>query len=131
MGLAYKVTGNTTYRDKALQLLDYINTFAAAGITAPALIDSSYATRTVLPAVALAYDWFFDSLTPTEKTASYITLNAWWDDIRTLGNPPVRCWADGLPSGTDPVCWADNYWSGHIMGLGLAGLATANENPRG
>src|SRR5262249_30465634 len=40
LGLVYKITGNTAYAAKALQLLDWINELGAAGMTAPVTQDA-------------------------------------------------------------------------------------------
>jgi hypothetical protein len=118
LGLAYQITGNHAYAAKGIQLLDYIASLGAAGMTAPEAIDSGFPSRTTMVALALGYDWFYDSLGADEKLLAIHALNVWFDWFRKFAFEK-----DGPAYG--------NYFGGHILGFGLAGYATESDNPRG
>lgn len=113
LGLAYKATGQTNYRDKLLELGSAI---AAAG-NAPIIVDVGFPTRSVAVAAALIYDWCYDSLGTTLKNNLITTINGWYSM---------------LYNGTDgmyiPLNGNNNYLGGHILGLGLCGIATYGDN---
>lgn len=115
LGLAYKATGQTNYRDKLLELGSAI---AAAG-NAPIIVDVGYPTRTVAVAAALIYDWCYDSLGTTLKSNLIATINGWYS---MLFNG-----SDGMYI---PLNGNNNYLGGHILGLGLCGIATYGDNPQ-
>jgi hypothetical protein len=118
LGLAYAVTNNSVYATKALQLIDHINSLTAAGIVSPEAADSGYPSRYAALGLALGFDWFYNSLSAAQKAATSATLNYWYDWYVTSAylNTPH-------PEG--------NYWGGHQVGFGAAGLATLGDNPRG
>jgi hypothetical protein len=118
LGLAYAVTNNSVYATKALQLIDHINSLTAAGIVAPQAADSGYPSRYSTLGLAMAFDWFYGVLSPAQKAATSATLNYWYD------------WyvASGFINTPHPE---SNYWGGHQIGFGAAGLATLGDNPRG
>lgn len=113
LGVAYKATGQTNYRDKLLELGAAI---AAAGNT-PIIVDVGFPTRSVAVAAALIYDWCYDSLGTTLKNNLITTINGWYSM---------------LYNGTDgmyiPLNGNNNYLGGHILGLGLCGIATYGDN---
>jgi Right handed beta helix region len=118
LGLAYQITGKQTYAAKGIQLLDYIASLGAAGMTAPEAIDSGFPSRTTIVALAVGYDWFYDRLTSDEKLTAIRALNVWFDWFRKFAFEK-----DGPAYG--------NYFGGHVLGFGLAGYATSPDNPRG
>jgi hypothetical protein len=113
LGIAYKATGTTTYRDKLLELGAAI---AAAG-NAPIIVDVGFPTRSVAVAAALIYDWCYDSLGTTLKNNLITAMNGWYSM---------------LYNGTDgmyiPLNGNNNYLGGHILGMGLCGIATYGDN---
>ncbi len=113
LGLAYKATGQTNYRDKLLQLGAAI---AAAG-NAPIIVDVGFPTRSVAVAAALIYDWCYDSLGTTLKNNLITAMNGWYSMLYNK--------TDGMYI---PLNGNNNYLGGHILGLGLCGIATYGDN---
>src|SRR5262249_51499713 len=109
LGIAYQVTGNTAYATKGIELLDYISSLAAAGMLAPEAIDSGFPSRSAVLSLALGYDWLFDRLTPTQRTAIVNAVNLWYD------------WFKREAFENDGPAYG-NYFGGHILGFGLAAL---------
>ena len=118
LGLAYQVTGEAAYAAKGIELVDYIASLGAAGMLAPAAIDSGFPSRTAIYGLAIGYDWFHDRLTANERSSAVQALNLWFDWFKRSAFEK-----DGPAYG--------NYFGGHVMGYGLAGLATQGENRRG
>jgi hypothetical protein len=117
LGIAYQVTGNTTYASKGIELVDYIASLGAAGMLAPEAIDSGFPSRSVIYGLAIGYDWFNDRLTASERDAVARALNLWFDWFKRAAfenNGPAY----------------GNYFGGHVMGFGLAAFATEGDNPR-
>lgn len=115
LGLAYQVTGTTSYATQGIALMKVIN---AAGVT-PETVDSGFPSRSAAASLALAYDWFYPALDPATKTATITTLNAYYD------------WAKANAFDFQPACNPlGNYCGGHLLGFGLAGIATTGDNPR-
>ena len=113
LGLAYRATGTTTYRDKLLELGAVI---AAAG-NAPIIVDVGFPSRTVATAAALIYDWCYDDLGGTLKANLITAINGWYTMFYNG--------SDGLYI---PLNGNNNYLGGHILGLGLCGIATYGDN---
>ncbi len=116
LGIIYRITGTTSYATKGVQLLRYIIKLGKAGVTYPVSADSYFATRGVLLALGLGYDWFFDQLTDQDKLDAFSALNFWYDQTKVNAldiNGPT----------------SSNYFTGHILGLGISSLAMV-ENPR-
>jgi hypothetical protein len=114
LGLVYKLTGVQTYATKALSLLDWINTLGAAGMISPVSQDSGRASMGATLGLAIAYDWFYDLLSPAEKAATAVTLNLWnnW----TINNAYAV---------HDPT---SNYWEAHVTATLATGYATYGDN---
>jgi len=114
-GLVYKVKGDAKYATKALTLLDWINTLGAAGMISPVSQDSGRASMGATLGVAIAYDWFYDLLSPQQKGATAVTLNLWnaWTQAHAF-------------SITDP---RSNYWEAHVTASAASGYATYGDNP--
>jgi hypothetical protein len=118
LSIAYQVTGDTAYASKGVELIDYIASLGAAGMVAPAAIDSGFPSRSAIYGLAIGYDWLYDRLTATEKAAVVQALNLWFDWFKRAAfenNGPAY----------------GNYFGGHVLGFGLAGFATEADNPRG
>jgi hypothetical protein len=118
LGIAYQVTGNAAYASKGIELIDYIASLGVAGMLAPEAIDSGFPSRSAIYGLAIGYDWFYDRLTASEKAAVAQALNLWFDWFKRAAfenNGPAY----------------GNYFGAHVMGFGLAGLATQADNPRG
>ena len=118
LGLAYQVTGNTAYAVKGVELVDYIASLGVAGMLAPAAIDAGFPSRSAIYGLALGYDWLHDRLSATERAAVAQAINLWFD------------WFAGAAFERSGPAYG-NYFGGHLLGYGLAGLATAGDNPRG
>jgi hypothetical protein len=118
LGVAYQVTGNAAYAAKGIELVDYIASLGGAGMLAPAAIDSGFPSRSAIYGLAIGYDWLRDRMTADERAAVVQTINLWFDWFRRAAfenNGPAY----------------GNYFGGHVLGFGLAGLATEADNPRG
>ncbi len=116
LGIVYRVAGGSAYSAKALELLNWIGMLGAAGMTSPVSQDSGRGSLGATLGVALGYDWFYELLTPSQKTAVYTTLNVW--NTWTAAN----AYAINDPS--------SNYWANHITGAAATGYATFDENPQ-
>jgi hypothetical protein len=110
LSLAYKMTGNTAY---AAQVKALLAVMEAAGAQAEA-VDSGYPSRYIVEGLAIAYDWIYDQLSASDKTAASNLLDAYWTQVNTNG----YLWANGAQA--NPY---SNYTGGHIMGFGLAMIA--------
>ena len=118
LAIAYRVTGDVAYALKGIELVDYIASLGVAGMLAPAAIDSGFPSRSAIYGLALAYDWLYEQLTAPQKAAAITAFNLWFDWYKRAAfenNGPAY----------------GNYFGGHLLGFGLAGLATVGDNPRG
>lgn len=114
LGLAYKVTGTTAYAAKLKELIDVIN---AAGSTPVVAVDSGFPTRSVCFAMALMYDWLYDYLDSSTKSAMIMTINSYYNSyIDGTG------WYGILGPAYD------NYFVGHLLGFGTCAIATYGDN---
>lgn len=118
-GLAYLVSGDARYAKPLLDMLDHLNTAAAAGDLGAISVDSTFASRSTGLAVALAYDWIYPELGATRRAATVRTVNAYFDYFLKGDRVFER---DGPGNG--------NYFAGHLLGFGAMGYATAGDNPR-
>ena len=118
LGLAYQITGRPAYASKGIALLSYIASLGDAGMIAPEAIDAGFPSRTAVYGLAIGYDWFHDRLTADQKASVGRTINLWFDWYQRAA------FERGGPA-------YGNYFGGHVLGFGLAGLATDGENPRG
>lgn len=78
--------------------------------------DSGFGIRNYVPAMALLFDWLYDSprLTPALKTAIVSRIQNWMDFYATSG------YANDQP--------ISNYNSGYVLGSTLAGIAVYGES---
>ena len=125
LGLAYQVTGTATYAAKVRELMAALALPAKSGDLAPISTDHGYPSRTVGTAVAWGYAWTGSTWPAQLKTDVFESLNKWHDWMKAEGFA-----ADGVCCMVGSVA-VSNYFGGHVMGLGMAGLATRGDNPRG
>jgi len=159
LALAYRLTGNTVYAAKALQLLDFINNLVSVQNVAMIGADDGYPTRNVWYAVGLIYYFCYNQLTPTEKTATINSIKWYYNNMWSLtrqfsygyswalvwvtdcsyGNnhcpQDLFSWMNGNLSGyiaQNPNVPADsNYWGGNVTGLYYMGAAIAGDDAAG
>jgi len=117
LSLAYKMTGSTTYSAKTIAILDVM---VAAGLAAEQL-NSGYPSRNIAMGMAIAYDWCYDQLSPTEKLNYTTLVDTWWTWVQASGYQWV------CASGECPTPYG-NYFSGHFLGFGLASLAMEGDD---
>ncbi len=108
--LAYKITKDTAYRDRALALADAV----IVNMT-DERFDSGLYGYASMEQVALIYDWLYTELGATRK-ANYIAymvnfLNEWWNPAA----PAYTAWAK-----EDPL---NNYYWHHMYATALAAVA--------
>jgi hypothetical protein len=118
LSLAYQVTGNRAYASKGIELVDYIASLGVAGMLAPVAIDAGFPTRSAIYGLAIAYDWLRDRMTTAQRAAVVQAINLWFD------------WFSRAAFENNGPAYG-NYFGGHLLGFGLAGLATESDNPRG
>ena len=118
LGIAYQVTGNPAYAFKGIELIDYIASLGVARMLAPEAIDAGFPSRSAIYGLAIGYDWLHDHLTAAEKADVVRALNLWFDWFKRAA------FENKGPA-------YGNYFGGHVMGFGLAALATEADNPRG
>lgn len=116
--LAYEVGGSQAYCSKVLQIVAVINAETAKGNLTPISTDSGYPSRSAATGLAQAYDGCFSFFDAATKTATYATMNAWYDWYK------ANAYDNAGPA-------FSNYFGGHVLGFGWIGLASAGENPRG
>jgi hypothetical protein len=118
LGLAYQMTGRPAYASKGIALLSYIASLGDAGMIAPEAIDAGFPSRSAVLGLAIGFDWFHDRLTVDQKASVGRTINLWFD------------WYERAAFERAGPAYG-NYFGGHVLGFGLAGLVTDGENPRG
>jgi hypothetical protein len=72
----------------------------------------------------VAYDWFYDRLTPTQRTSYINYLNQLMTEIWNPRDNPYNTW-----SGWALEYPGNNYYYNFMMAVAYAGLALYNENP--
>ena len=120
LAFAYEVTGNAAYANKVREIVSVINLETKKGNLQPVSVDAGFPTRFLPLSLGLAYAWCGDRFTAAEKADTFATINQWFDAYKT---------SPGIIDKDGPVF--SNYFGGHLAGFGIAGLATAGENPRG
>jgi hypothetical protein len=116
--LVYQLTGNPAYARKAIALMQGMVDKSLAAIT----YDSGYGVRTVLPAMAMGYDWCYDQMTPAQRTTFRRQMETWADWVWPETNP-ARATAWGVR------LIGNNYYHG-FMTTWLVGLALHGESPK-
>ncbi len=78
--------------------------------------DSGWSIRAYVPALALGYDWLYETLSDSDRAQIYTEINRWteWFDTSGLGRD--------FPNG--------NYFAGYYAAKALGALATEGENPK-
>jgi uncharacterized repeat protein (TIGR01451 family) len=129
LALAYKMTGNTAYLNKLLQLADEMiranNHPDPTGVCASQAItplpplepDDYYPTRYLGYTLAIIYDWCCDQLGATRKANLVALMNAYFDDLRANAYE-VDDHADG------------NYYPSHTLCAASMGYASNGDNAR-
>ncbi|HTI71882.1 MAG TPA: hypothetical protein VMF06_18040 [Candidatus Limnocylindria bacterium] len=79
--------------------------------------DSGYSIRSYVPALALGYDWIFETLSDSDRAQIYTEINRWVASYEATG------FGRDFPQG--------NYFAGYYCAKALAALATEGENPQG
>ncbi len=127
LAFAFQMTGDTKYSNKLIDLAQEMiraqsdpENNPPTGFP-PIQLDSYYASRNVASTLAFIYDYCYDQLSPTLKSAMVTLMNAYFDDASVNGyqtqDPNFSNAADG------------NYFGGHLYGLALMGYASSGDNP--
>jgi len=123
LGLAFQMTGDVSYSDKLLALVDEMIRAQSDPDNMPPLhnsplqADNYYPTRNLGPLLAIAYDWCYDELGATRKAAMVSLMNIYYDDLRENAYE-ANDHADG------------NYYVGHLFCTGMMGYASYGDNPK-
>jgi hypothetical protein len=120
LAFAYEVSGNVAYANKVREIVSVINLETKKGNLQPLSVDAGFPTRFLPASLGLAFAWCGDRFTAAERADTFATINQWFDAYKT---------SPGIYDKDGPVF--SNYFGGHLLGFGVAGLATAGENPRG
>ncbi len=123
LGFAYVMTGDKSYSSKLLELADEMiraenepDNKPPKG-QSPLAPGNYYATRCNCPVLAVIYDWCYDELGDTRRTAMRQLMNVYFDSIRTSAYQRNTN-ADG------------NYYTGHMIGVGFMGYALFGDDSR-
>lgn len=123
LGLAFQMTGDTSYSNKLLALADEMiraqtdpDNMPPNG-RGPLVPDNYYATRNLGPVLAIIYDWCYDQLGTTRKAAMLALMNLYYNELRDSAYQRNDR-ADG------------NYFVGHLFGTALMGYASYGDNPK-
>jgi PKD repeat protein len=81
------------------------------------LIDSGWAIRAYVPALAIGYDWIFETLSDSDRAQVFTEINRWVAAYESGG------FGRSFPQG--------NYFAGYYAAKALGALATEGENPQG
>ncbi len=114
LSLAYLMTSTTSYKTKALEIVDWEASIGNSGIIDPISSDSWRDAGSTY-GLAIAYDWLYSSLSPTQITNVTNCLNLWQplkavNDVNGVNQP------------------ASNYWAMLLRATGSAGYATQGDN---
>ncbi|MGM0484577.1 MAG: hypothetical protein ACQERI_08515 [Candidatus Krumholzibacteriota bacterium] len=115
--LMYQLTGNTSYADRAVEIIEYIFAHPYSGYTIDTWIrfDNYYTDRYLVPPVAIVLDWCWDHMTTLQRDTFIAQLDTWAADLMT-----------GAPWG-----WEDpsvNYFYGHCWALLTTAYAIHGHN---
>lgn len=123
LALAYQMTGDTSYSNKLLALVDEMlraetdpDNMPPIG-RGPLVPDNYYATRHLCPVLAIIYDWLYDQLGTTRKAAMLSLMNTYYNELRDSAYQRNDR-ADG------------NYFVGHLFGTAMMGYASHGDNPK-
>lgn len=130
LGMAHQLTkGNNTgayptlYSDKLLELADamitaYTTYPPCSGCPNMLQWNSSYATRHVGNVLGIIYDWCYDELDATRKTALLNLMNNWFAYMRV----PYNVYQNDVSA-------TGNYFFGHVLCSAYMGYATMYDSP--
>lgn len=115
--LMYQLTGETSYGDRAVEIIEYIfaNPYSSYTIDTWIRFDNYYTDRYLIPPVAIVLDWCWDNMTSTQRNTFIDQLDTWAADLMT-----------GAPWG-----WEDpsvNYFYGHCWALLTTAYAIHGHN---
>ncbi len=117
LAMAYKMTGTASYCTQAKAIM---NVLATAGLP-PESVDSGYPSRNIVLGFAIVYDWCYDQLSASDITNYTSLLDTWWTWVQAHG----YYW--NASPGAGPNAYS-NYFSGHLLGFGLAALAVEGDD---
>jgi uncharacterized cupredoxin-like copper-binding protein len=118
LSLAYQVartvdpTRAAAYAAKARELLLKLSDPVRHGNP---LIDSGYSIRAYVPALAIGYDWLYETLSASDRAQIFTEINRWVAAFDTGG------FGRSFPNG--------NYFAGYYCAKALGALATEGDNP--
>lgn len=78
--------------------------------------DSGYGIRGYVPAMAIGYDWIYDTLSDADRAQIFTEINRWVEYFDASG------FGRNFPQG--------NYFAGYYSAKALGALATEGENPK-
>jgi hypothetical protein len=123
LAMAFQMTGDVSYSNKLLELVDEMiraqadpDNLPPNGF-GPLEPDNYYATRNLGPVLAIAYDWCYDQLGATRKAAMLALMNAYYNELRDSAYQRNDR-ADG------------NYYVGHLFCTAMMGYASHGDNPK-
>ena len=110
--MAYQLTGKVEYAQRALSIIMNTVGVGMGAITG----DKGFATRSVLPAASIVYDWCQPAMTDLQRKVLGDQLRAWANWV----------WGETNPERAAPDTWgtwpSSNYFHGFMM-TWMAGLA--------
>lgn len=116
LGLAYQITGDVLYAQKAIELM-----LQVAIPTNTLVTDRGYYYRTVIPEMSVGLDWCYDAMTSEQRKQIATWLMGRADAIWPDTNPTTNAYAADRPS--------NNYFTGYLM-TWIAALAVHGDEPR-
>ncbi len=104
--LMYQLTGNTSYGNRAIGIIEYLFAHPYSSYTIDSWIsfDYYYTDRYLVPPVAIVLDWCWNIMSAAQRDNFISQLDTWGADLMT-GAP----WAWEEPSG--------NYYYGHCWAI--------------
>lgn len=116
--LLYQLEGNTSYADRAVEIILYAFDHPYSSYTIDSWVgfDNYYNTRYLMPAVALVTDWCWDNMTTAQRDRCVNQLDRWCS----------------LLIADEPWSWRDpsnNFYFGHMWGLVSAAYAIYHHSP--
>lgn len=123
LALAFQMTGDTAYSNKLVGLVDEMlraetdpDNMPPNG-RGPLVPDNYYATRHLCPVLAIIYDWCYDQLGASRRSAMVGLMNAYYSELRDSAYQRNDR-ADG------------NYFVGHLFGTAMMGYASYGDNTK-
>lgn len=127
LGIAYQMTGNTTYSNKGRELLAVMSSAwdgradcstYTTGI--PPTVNGGFGWRNIGPAMGFLYDWIYDQLSTEEKNAVIAAAGCYYD----------WSWAKN-PNSFRTHRSHFNYSGGFLLGVATLGYAIEGDSYRG